>query len=540
MRSLFRAVLLVATFAVAARAGDLPGAGSHTSAATGDSHAWAVLASRSGSVAIQHFPPRGVDALGRRGAEDGTVRLAATLAQMPEALAAIDNRLYIVFQPSVVAEGSSRQVLYLDAERGSVDGSWVGEAGGGRLPSLPSLPGDRNLLGFAGSPAGPVALMAGQARGDQGRGDQLLVLKGSTWVQWPLPSEWAESRRDGSIRVVALADGIALVSLRTGKHGAWIKTTDTKGPDRAIALQQADWEWRALQFPEETGTQVGGVFSIRGRFIVERRVDSDVEVWEADRARLLATLKGVPRGYSSAPLDQTGRLMLSWRTPPDPAGTKATPSPEKLRIAEISVLTGQVLYDGDVQTQPPFSKFELKILAAFLVSVMLAIVVFVLRSDKAGEPLTLPKGVSLAEPGRRFMAAVLDAGLAFLIATKLTGIGAGEVLTVRAITGQVDALTLYLATVGVGLVLSCITEGLFGRSVGKALTGMEVVRPVVKKLPDGAIEPGLARATLIGVIIRNIVKWVLPPVAMSGLSSPEHRHRGDTAGRTVVIVRDKA
>lgn len=533
------AVLFIAI--VTARAGDQPGAGSHTDPAAGDSHAWAAMPSRTGSVAIQHFPPRGVDALGRRGAEDGTVRLAATLTQMPEALGASGNRLYMVFPPAAGGSSLRRQVLYIEAERGSVDGSWVGDPGGARLPSLPSLPGDEKLLGFVGSPVGPVALVAGTGNGP----DRLLALVRGDWTDIGLPVELAAGGAEGRVRLVSMPEGVALVAVRgdVGAKGAWIRTLPALADGAAI--DRAEWKREPLQLSNpDKGELLGaasGLFNIRGRFIAERRTAEGVEVWEAGSggSRLLAVVKGVSRGYSAAPMEQTGRLLIAWKTQP-PVEAKDGPLPiERLRIAEVSIQTGQVLFDGEAETQPPFSKVELKILAAFLVAVMLAIVVFVLRPDRPGLPLTLPKGVFLAEPGRRVMAGMLDAGFAFLIATKITGIGAGEVLSAGALTGQVEALTLYLATVGTGLFVGVLSEWVFGRSIGKSLTGMEVVRPIMRQLPEGAVEPGLARISLGGAILRNIVKWVLPPVAMSGLSSPERRHRGDTAGGTVVVVREE-
>jgi hypothetical protein len=49
----------------------------------------------------------------------------------------------------------------------------------------------------------------------------------------------------------------------------------------------------------------------------------------------------------------------------------------------------------------------------------------------------------------------------------------------------------------------------------------------------------LVRPVLWRAAVRNLVRWALPPLALSGLSGMDHRHRGDTAAGTVVVVRQE-
>jgi hypothetical protein len=37
-------------------------------------------------------------------------------------------------------------------------------------------------------------------------------------------------------------------------------------------------------------------------------------------------------------------------------------------------------------------------------------------------------------------------------------------------------------------------------------------------------------------LIRNVVKWGLPPVAMVGMLDPVGRHRGDLLAMTAVVI----
>ena len=150
------------------RAGDLPGAGSPT--LKGESHAWVALPleGSEGGAAIVHVPPRR-DASrtdGRGDAEDGSLHMVARVAQVPERLAAWDRELWMVFGAEPAGPGKrQRRVLTMQIERGPLAGAWVPSPQGERLPTVASLPGDGSLVGFAGTPKGPVALIQQRADG---------------------------------------------------------------------------------------------------------------------------------------------------------------------------------------------------------------------------------------------------------------------------------------------------------------------------------------------------------------------------------------
>jgi hypothetical protein len=54
--------------------------------------------------------------------------------------------------------------------------------------------------------------------------------------------------------------------------------------------------------------------------------------------------------------------------------------------------------------------------------------------------------------------------------------------------------------------------------------------------PDGVLEPVLVKPSLWRAAVRNLVRWTLPPLAVAGLNGPDHRHRGDVAAGTVVVM----
>jgi hypothetical protein len=380
--------------------------------------------------------------------------------------------------------------------------------------------------------------------------EELLVLTEDAWQPIALPPSWASravdwrglQNDDTGVRLAGTGDGIELVVVDGPKPGVWtaglVAQKVKRGEPRHFA---PTWSWQPLSFEEpEQHRRIrppGQMWVISGQLVFDRRSYDQIELWSvsAKGCQKIANAAGVETGYAAAPLDQTGRVAFVWSERPEP-GSRQVPN---LRVFEVSTRTGQVLFDGDAAKQLPISSLDVKILAVFLVCVMLAIVVFVLRPDGARDALILPKGAALAEPGRRAIAGAIDAVVAIVIAAQITRIDVSESLTLDSLIRGTTTLWLMLSTIGIGFVLGTLGEWLFGRSLGKALTGCEVAVPSVSKLESGEVLVELKRVAIWRAAVRNLVKWLIPPVAMSGVSSAEGRHRGDTAAGTVVIVRSE-
>lgn len=552
---LMRALLMIAIVlgvlgaAAIARAGDLPSAASATNPITHQSHAWIADRNLLGGVKILHLPPRGSEAGGRRGADDGAVGTLTILAQMPEAMAAEDARLYLVFPPPQTNAKPMRQVLMFEARRGSFDGTWSGEPSGSRLPVLPALPGDCRLQGFVGTPAGPVALIDRDGP-DPMPVEELLLLSDDKWRSITLPPSLSSRPLDPAalqvgdtgLRLVGTSDGIRLIILDAHNPGSWTARLSVpkggRSADSDSRPLSAAWAWEPLSFeaaPQGTIRPSGAIWQIGDQLVFDRRNYEGVELWTVSSkgCERIAAAPRVGAPYGAVALDQTGRFALVW-TELSVDGLRQIP---EMRVFEASVRTGQVLFDGAAAKLLPISSLDVKVLAVFLVCVMLAIVIFVLRPDRAREPLILPKGTALAEPARRAIAGGIDAVVAVLLASQVTRIDLAEALTFDSLIRGTHTVWLMLAAIGIGFVLSTIGEALFGRSIGKALSGCEVVVPRVTKGAEGEVKVELQRVALWRAAVRNLVKWLIPPVAMSGVSSAEGRHRGDTAAGTVVIIR---
>lgn len=199
-----------------------------------------------------YMPPRqhtGAD--GRlAGSEFGTARLAIRLEEPPEALCAVGDEVYLVFRSSRNPLGGTQRLVYSVAAVASGLGDlWV-FIPARQLRMEPALPGEGVLVGFAGTPVGPAALIDRGPReattpteggesgvvGELGRTAPrpppdltLEVLWSGRWRPVSLPPEVPELGRGledpaGADRVLrrfmlaSSADGLALLATRPARQ----------------------------------------------------------------------------------------------------------------------------------------------------------------------------------------------------------------------------------------------------------------------------------------------------------------------------------
>lgn len=578
-RAAFRTVLLAISAALAAWLGapvhaqDYPGAGGFTvsggvSGASAESHAWVIVpASGTAGFGVIHIPPRG--AVGPAGViQDGRVETPARLEAAPERVAAWERTLYLVFPPEPTRPGErQRRVLTITATPTALGGGGVGGwefDTTGRLNALASIPGDAPLLGLAGSPRGPAALLVDEASG----GVELHLLSGAEWREVDLPDPLREGPSLASVEapiLVSLRDGLGVLVRDPEGPGLWQALLS--GPGAADAAEPVAWTWVSLPLGGEGQAPfpVGPVFAIAGRLVFVQPGDDQggegarrggaLTVWSisAQDGRAIARVPDAPPGVALAPLDQSDRLIVFGLRPDESDAARAAArrplppgaSPPKPRydysILEISAATGRVLYSGEPTSSPPLSPAEFRVLVLLLLGVTVVILVFVLRPTGPGgrgAPLILPPRTMLAEPGRRLAAALIDLAPALLLASRLTGVSLAETFSPAGALAVGDALALALDALAIAFAHTAAAEALFGRSLGKALVGCEVVRVVIARAgPDGELaaiarRPGFWRAA-----VRSLAKWTLAPAALAGIGGPDRRHLGDTMTGTVVIVR---
>jgi uncharacterized RDD family membrane protein YckC len=230
-----------------------------------------------------------------------------------------------------------------------------------------------------------------------------------------------------------------------------------------------------------------------------------------------------------------------------PLARGPVPDIARLKVMELSLASGEVLTDSSpAHSDAVISRRDMQVLWLVLLAIGAVTLVFVVRSDGPTEA-RLPEGASLATPTRRMVAGVID----LMAALVLVGVVLGQ-SPMSLVSGQ------GLASNGLGPVLGALVtacfhctlgEALFGRSLGKFTLGIRVsaMRCEVEGVgtersgPDGkqvSWVPG--EPTLGQAVVRNLVRWCLPPIGVLMFLDGSFRHAGDLLARTLVVLPEEA
>lgn len=495
MRAVARVLACWAVAAVVASAWASPriGAGGRTTSGAG--HAWLVVPADEGAMVL-HAPPRLPTGAPSSGARAGTLRTVRRVKEIPEAIGAVGDRLYLVF-----AAESERRVLSLRAEASGIEGLWAYEPAG-RMDPHPRLAGGGRLAGLSAIDGALHALI------ERDDGAELHRLGDRGWEPVALPAFGA------GVRLVGLGvDGRMLV-VTTGPDdatAAWLRGDDGTWERSGIAVGDAALASAALICPEP------------GVVVLVDRTGAGLGLWTLveDGLYELATVPGAPDSCAVAPMaGNGGRVLVFWETP------GRTQRGGAVRLVELSASTGEVLFDGEPTRVMPIAAEHVRLLALVLVAAMAMVIFLAVRPDPSGSGIVLPEGTALAEPSRRLVGSMADGVIAALLVGSIMGVRVSEIVTLMVLVRPDNAWLAAPSTLAVGMAIGTLSEWLTGRSPGKLLVGCRVV---------GGLG-GAERAALWRHLVRNAVKWLLPPVAMMALVDPEARHRGDTLARLVVVV----
>jgi hypothetical protein len=513
---------------LSAGADQLPGAGGLPVGPGAEGHGWLVVGPDE-APKIVHVPPRGsVEVGGGRtmSGNGGTVRLAARLNSMPEAIAAVGREAYLIFPPGA---GARRLVLRASVAPAPVGNLWDLEQHE-RLDAMPSLDVPGTLTGFAATDLGLAAIVS---EGQPGR-PTLWVLRRERWTPVDLPS----GLEGGVLHLVAMPSGIGVLAQSEEKTELWrgramgVKT----GPQPAV-------EWSATPVPAiglagQAGP--GNLFWIAGALVFAARSPEGLELREArpSGVHTLARLPEVDERFAMTALPQSGRVVLVWTRPkpgsaPAGEGGKDAPPPEQdYFVREVSVYTGRVLYEGGAADSWPFSMVEFRLLAVLLIAIAVGVLLFVLRPEIGDGAVLLPQGTALAEPWRRAVAGGMDLTVAWLVVSWSVGVSLEALMYPVLGAMLVPNILLILA---VGCAHSTLGEWAFGRSIGKAITGCRVAVVGVTGDPGAGSAPPRS-PSFRAALVRNLFRWGVPPLGIAALADPGGRHRGDLLARTAVVV----
>jgi hypothetical protein len=201
-------------------------------------------------------------------------------------------------------------------------------------------------------------------------------------------------------------------------------------------------------------------------------------------------------------------------------------------LVEFSPASGRVLSEGPLAPRHPVSAADYRLMGVLLLLVLGTVIVFLARPPGfEATPVTLPRQTCLADPLRRLVAGGIDLFIACVIGTAAWGLPV-RVLVAADWWGGGGSLTV-LATVLVLLIVpGGVSEWLFGRTPGKLRAGCAVIG--ARPHPETGLPMGLSLAR---AMVRNMLKWLAPLVAITGLLDPTRRHRGDQWSGSVVVER---
>lgn len=418
------------------------------------------------------------------GGPPGALVSAMPLAAAPGAMASLDGRLVMVFDPVRTDPDKStrlRQVREVRATPGPRPPMHFFS----ELSPLPPLEDGGALEALAVTREGVLAALGPAQLSDRRR---FLELTGTGWTEVAIPAGLDLS---WPFHLLAL-DGAAVVA--QSKPGAassmWVR-------DQAEAPGGVPG-WRKAGLGEvPTGARLIGA---QGQLLALDGVGS------ADGRLLLARAE---RWFEIGTAGETsGRQWIA------PVGntitivTSALEEPTRFACRVLSP-TGEVIYEGPAQTIGPVGRRELEVLGLLLASLLLTIAVFVFRPAGAERvSVALPPGFALADPWKRLIATTIDAALAVVLASLIWGAPLRAIVDLAlAVTGDHGVWPLVTAG-GILMVMSAIGEATTGRTVGKWLVGCRTVGS------DGA-NPGWGQS-----LARNAVKTLCPPLAAVSLNVP--------------------
>jgi uncharacterized RDD family membrane protein YckC len=203
------------------------------------------------------------------------------------------------------------------------------------------------------------------------------------------------------------------------------------------------------------------------------------------------------------------------------------------------------MYSGELVVTSPISGADYRMIGVILAYALGMVVIFLVKTPRP-DAVLLPEGYSMAEPGRRMVAGVIDIAIGVALASRLWHVPLADAISPGS-WGSDAGQEMILTSVGLMIALGTVLELLFGRSVGKIVTGCEVVavgevggkQPSEKAAPadaKGEEEAEPAHGTFGRLLLRNAIKFGLPPVALLGLLDESGRHRGDQLAKTAVVV----
>ncbi len=473
----------------------------------GQTHAWLIMpdhSSRPGSGlnVLVHFPPQD-DA-----SQDllASAQLARTINDRPMAITARDSEVLIALRGVGPDQSEVIRVQGLRAVQRGIGWAYKPTS---RFDPYTVLASD----GIVTSMAASAQLVVVVVEDDDGRAAVHVLLRGA-WTEFTGIAQSASSVH----RVWSSSEGIMVAT--TDREQTTLSTLRLIDGDLVL-------DGSSVMEVLPAASEVWSVGS--GNYVFERG-DGVGRVSALDAGQL-AVLVDLPLGDRTGvvPVFAQGPrvVTLQWERQEVDGRPAAMAT---LHARDVSLGTGAVLFEGPLPSRDVFTRDEFRLLALIVTAVVIAVLVVVLKGDLDDDAISIPPLYVLAEPSRRFAATGVDFAVAVAIVSALYGINYRTLLSLQVLIMPGDAWTSIPAVFLCGGVIGTVSEWWAARTIGKWMTGARIVRVGIP--PEQAFSIGLRRA-----LIRNTIKWLMPPVAALAMVDRNGRHRGDQLAKVAVVVR---
>ncbi len=479
------------------------------------SHAWAVYTNSNDEIILVHIPPRDGDSVGTisiGSSDPGELHAVRPLFEFPDAITGLGARVVLVFPQSLNKGDVIRRVFSGRAVPSAVGDVW-GFIPTGRMDSEPAIRIAGELVDLVSTSTDVFALLRNESVWT------LLKMTDSSWEPIELPAGDSGSGAPSNQqdwRISAAGSDLIAIDLSTA------------GQFSGFMLESTSQQWGQRSESFEHKNDVGFLPSLHGVYVIDLNDDATrrVRVWSEDGVFTIIESIEFPGSAGLTVLDSVNRLIgISQTVSPDENDQDSGPY-TSVKIDEIDLADGSVVYSGAPVVSVPVSANEFRFLVGMMILIMIGVLVVVIMPDNA-DAIRLPDGFSLADPARRLSATLLDLLLISTVAAYIFDVRVIEIVSLSVIA-RTDSSWMVIPSVMLsGVVLMSLMEWLFGASPGKLISGMRVVRAQVGPMQ---------RIPLWAAIVRNMIKWVLPPVAALALVDPETLHRGDRATKTIVAA----
>lgn len=527
--------------------------------ATLSGHGWVFLPGQTGDDgAIVHLVPR----QGVLRASPGSVRHVMQLQRTPLAIAGWSGTAFMLLGPpgDEATTTAERQISILTATGPIAHGTWS-YAPSDRLELKAPLPGDAIPRSMTATEHGPLIVW------QRGPSLEIAILDdNSTWRTIQPPEQLTAA--DEAFALTA-GTGITIAARSKGQPTLtiWHATVNLSGLKPKSSTQQLPAQWSSVatamlpgQFSDTPLRTLGHtaphwLWRDGPVTLLAARQQNTFTLWrlDTDKATQLWQSKPTPDYAGAAVIGGLGAATFvgykhAEHTPAPTTGLSSKtseitpPDFDSITITDVSAIDGAVLADVTGHADGLLSRRDLQFLWLLFIAVGIVILLVVLRSDGPQE-ITLPEHTSLASPLRRFIAGGLDVVIALTLTTILVGSGPAQWLSPA--TSATSSIVPLLSVIFLGFLVSTIGEGFFGCSPGKLLTGVRILGLVPVKAEPGAPKdkaaPTLWRASkprFSQALLRNAIRWFMPPMGMMMIVDTNWRHPGDILARTVAVVHD--